>query len=139
MNRRAFMAATTSVAAAAFGPLAWHELALRGDSSHASNTIIVIDASLDPAASVSAFARRTGAPVFDVGGGASDVGTLWFSTLAARLNTLPARLIGCTRASDYFVLERLAGPFDACIANVPSMSSDWTHTVVAFVFDRKPL
>ena len=49
--------------------------------------------------------------VVRTGMGAIDIGTLWYATLAPRLAAVPVSLIGFARASDYFVLGRLAaGP-----------------------------
>jgi hypothetical protein len=77
-------------------------------AAHARNTIAVVDTDLVSGRAFADYVARLDMPVFEVG---DDIGTLWYVTLAPRLAAVPGSLIGFTRASDYFVLGRLAaGP-----------------------------
>ena len=99
MDRRTFVM-TSAWFSAAGCALPWMARAAR-----VPNTIGVVDANLPSGRAFADYLIRRNMPVLEVG---DDIGTLWYMTLAPRLAALPGPLIGFTRASDYFVLGRLA-------------------------------
>lgn len=105
MDRRTFIAAGAWFSTAAWSA-PWPDLAdLR-------RAIVLCDSSLaNSAASVAlkVHAAREGLPTYDLADPAhADVGALWYATLAPRVASAPATLIGVTRSADFFVLARLA-------------------------------
>jgi hypothetical protein len=121
MDRRTFMmtSAWFSTAACAWPPL-----------PHAAGTrsaLAVVDVSLASGRALASYAPRLNVPVVEVG---DDIGRLWYTTLAPRLAATPARLICVTRASDEFVLARLAASsrFMMLRANEPSTRPDGAVT-----------
>ncbi|MCC8391184.1 hypothetical protein LJ656_01155 [Paraburkholderia sp. MMS20-SJTR3] len=117
MDRRGFMLTSVSLAIAAGGAWPWFACAA-GDASTA-RALAVVDSTLAAGDLLACYARQFSLPVFETG---DDIGALWFATLAPLLaaatviTTAPAApaarsaasLIGITRASDHFVLSRLA-------------------------------
>jgi hypothetical protein len=99
MDRRTFMmtSAWFSTAACAWPPLS--------HAAGAHSALAVLDVSLASGSAFANYAPRLNVQVFEVG---DDIGRLWYTTLAPRLAAAPARLICATRASDRFVLARLA-------------------------------
>jgi hypothetical protein len=103
MDRRTFMLGlVTNGAWFSTAGCAWPWLA---HAANGRNMIAVVDVSLVSGRAVAGAMTRLATPVFEVGG---DIGTLWYATLAPRLAAACVPLLGLTRASDYFVLARLA-------------------------------
>lgn len=99
MDRRTFVMTGAWLSAAGCA-LPWMARAAR-----TPNTIAVVDANLASGRAFAEYLTRQDTPIFEVG---DDIGTLWYTTLATRLAAAPGPMIGFTRASDYFVLGRLA-------------------------------
>lgn len=99
MDRRTFVKTGAWFSVAGCG-LPWMARAAR-----VPKTIAVVDANLGAGRAFADYLIRRDMPVFEVG---DDIGTLWYTSLAPRLALVPGPLIGFTRASDYFVLGRLA-------------------------------
>jgi hypothetical protein len=99
MDRRTFMMTSAWFSTAA---CAWPQ---RSHAAGAHSALAVVDVSLASGRAFANYAPRLNVPVFEVD---DDIGRLWYTTLAPRLAAAPARLICVTRASDGFVLARLA-------------------------------
>lgn len=102
MDRRTFI--VTSACFATTGG-AWSWLARAADTH---NAIAVVDTHLESGRAFADYARSVNMPAFEVG---DDISMLWYSTLMPRLAAVPSALFGCTRASDWFVLNLLAASF----------------------------
>lgn len=106
MDRRTFM--TTAVCVPGAVVAAWPWLACFAARRH---TVAVIDSTLASGAAFAGYAAQCSLTVLEAG---DDIGALWYTTLVPLLRAAPgpafapASLIGLTRSSDYFVLERLA-------------------------------
>jgi hypothetical protein len=71
--------------------------------------LVVVDSAVDASRGFLLHAARMRLPVFDVqrfAGG--DIAMLWYEALRFAARGEPQRLVGVTRASDFFVLQRLA-------------------------------
>lgn len=106
MNRRTFLhAASGAVAAACAATPAWRPGA-------PPVRVAVYDPALEQGRALACNAARIGVPALALGAQcAHDIGTLWHAQLARRLETraeAPAVALCALRASDRFVLERLA-------------------------------
>lgn len=99
MDRRTFVMTGVWLSAAG-GALPWMARA-----AQVRDMIAVVDTNLASGRAFADNVTRLDMPVFEVG---DDIGTLWYATLAPRFAAMPVSLIGFTRASDYFVLGRLA-------------------------------
>jgi hypothetical protein len=99
MNRRIFLMASAGLAASGgFG----RAMALGSEHSvPAAPVVAIVDASLDESIERAKAAIADGASVID---GGDDVGALWYRALTgARVS-----VVGALRASDFFVVRRLA-------------------------------
>jgi hypothetical protein len=68
-------------------------------------TLAVIDSTLACSPAFADYVTHMKLPAFETG---DDIGALWYTSLAPRLQQTPTSLIGLIRASDYFVLNELA-------------------------------
>ncbi len=68
-------------------------------------TLAVIDSTLACSPAFADYVAHMKLPAFETG---DDIGMLWYTSLAPRLQQTPTSLIGLIRASDYFVLKELA-------------------------------
>lgn len=112
MDRRTFMMTGAWLSSAMGGAWPWFARA-----AVRSGTFAIVDSTLPHGAAFAAYAAHLQLPIFETG---DDIGVLWYSTLAPLLAPMPMpmptpmpttiasrSLIGLTRVSDYFVLERL--------------------------------
>ena len=99
MDRRMFVKTGAWVTAAGWLP-SWFADALEKPGGMA-----IYDASLAESRAFAELAARSGMRLFDIDG---DIGVFWHTTLALRLARSNALLAGVIRASDFFVLKRLA-------------------------------
>jgi len=100
MDRRTFVMTGAWLSTAAGGAWPWltHAAARHG-------TLAVIDSTLACSPAFADYVAHMKLPAFETG---DDIGTLWYTSLAPRLQQTPTSLIGLIRASDYFVLKELA-------------------------------
>lgn len=107
MKRRTFVMAT-SMPLAALVDYAWPAYA-RGVATKANTSqgiaFVLVDMHLARGRELARVAARAGVPVIETG---DDVGMLWHTTLGPRLGSDKASFVGVVRASDAFVLARLA-------------------------------
>jgi hypothetical protein len=106
------------------------ERAAPSGPARARETLAVFDGSLAQAGSFADEALRLRIPIFDSG---DDIGTVWHTMLAPRLARAPAVLIGFTRASDFFVLTRLALRPGRLVAAATEASRPHADAPVSFV------
>jgi len=127
MNRRISMMTGAWLTGVAGG--AWPSLAC---AAARSGTLAIVDRSLTCGPAFARYAASIKLPVFETG---SDIGVLWYTTLAPRL-TPRSSLIGVTRASDYFVLHELAtrAGLRADHADGQNAASAEQHADTAFTF-----
>jgi hypothetical protein len=148
MDRRTFIATGTWYSTGAWLP-AWFAMSnteARGAASgeaarerttfartvHA-RTFAIFDATLAQADAFAGHAARLSIPAFEIGND-NDVGALWHTSLAARVaNVPPSTLIGFTRASDFFVLTRLALRPGRLVARATETSRLHANAPVSFV------
>ncbi|MFT4070240.1 hypothetical protein [Paraburkholderia sp.] len=108
MDRRTFMLTGAWLSTAAGG--AWPWLARAAACGNDARALAIVDATLACGASFARYAAHLKLATFETG---DDIGALWFTTLAPRLDdravarNVPS-LIGFTRPADYFVLRHLA-------------------------------
>jgi hypothetical protein len=102
MDRRTFITAGAWLTAADYLPAC---IARAAKLTDVRATFAVFDQDLPQADEWIAYAARQQWPAFDIGG---DVGALWYTRLAPRAARQPVTLVGVARASDVFVLARLA-------------------------------
>ncbi|GAB7525440.1 hypothetical protein [Paraburkholderia sp. 2C] len=146
MDRRTFIATGTWYSTGAWLP-AWFTVGsaeARGAASSeasrdgatlacATRCFAVLDASLAHADAFADHAARRSIPVFEIGND-HDIGTLWHVSLAASVARAPSStLIGFTRASDFFVLTRLALRPGRLVASATEMSRPHANAPVSFV------
>jgi hypothetical protein len=138
MDRRTFIATGTWYSTGAWVP-AWlaagdAEAAGAGaapaDTTLACPALAVFDATLAQADRFADHAARLRIPTFDVG---DDIGLLWHRSLAPRVAHAPSALIGFTRASDFFVLTRLALRPGRLVAPATEASRPHASAPVSFV------
>jgi hypothetical protein len=138
MDRRTFIATGTWYSTGAWVP-AW----LVADHAEAAcavpcgstpafgrETLAVFDATLAQADAFADHAARLRIPAFDIG---DDIGALWHTALAPRAARAPVALIGFTRASDFFVLTRLALRPGRLVAAATEASRPHANAPVSFV------
>lgn len=147
MNRRSFMrTATIATATGWIGALpeaAWPVLtgmtAGSGDVAHGRSTIscrrgtdptlVVFDPAIEPSRAFAAHVASRGVATLDIG---SDVGTLWYRTIAPRQATASHPIVaGLTRASDCFVVERLCVAAGGRMRRVPVNIEPFPTTLAA--------
>jgi hypothetical protein len=126
MNRRTFLHAAGGAlavgacgAGAAASPLAALQNTMRS-AVQSPLRIAVYDPALAQGRALARAAARRGMPALAAGG---DIGALWYAQLARRLDSpdrAPAVAFCALRASDRFVLERLATPRRCIVLNVPT-------------------
>ncbi|CAB3758948.1 hypothetical protein [Paraburkholderia humisilvae] len=92
--------------------------------------VALFDATLAQADVFTGYAARRHIPTFDIG---DDIGALWHIALAPRVARTPSALIGFTRASDYFVLTRLALRPGRLVAPATEASRPHANAAVSFV------
>ncbi|MFC0575547.1 hypothetical protein [Paraburkholderia solisilvae] len=136
MNRRTFVAAGAWYSGGMRMP-AWlagvcvaADRAAPSGPARSRETLAIFDAALAQAGAFADEALRLRMPIFDSG---DDIGTLWHMTLAPRLAHAPAVLIGFTRASDFFVLTRLASRPGRLVAAATDASRPHADAPVSFV------
>ncbi|HEY3596147.1 MAG TPA: hypothetical protein VGL08_01330, partial [Paraburkholderia sp.] len=113
MDRRTFIATGTWFSACAYLPPWFADAANVTAAAGPRDALAVFDSSLAQAGACARYAARLRISAFEIG---DDIGALWYSALApciAHSRTgKPAHhavaLIGIARASDFFVLARLA-------------------------------
>lgn len=107
MKRRTFVVAA-GVPLAALVDYAWpayaHGVAKKADASRGI-AFVLVDEHLARGRELARLAARAGLPVIETG---DDVGMLWHTALGPRLTGKEASFVGVVRASDAFVLARLA-------------------------------
>jgi hypothetical protein len=146
MDRRTFIATGTWYSTAAWLP-AWFtttsaqaqgaasHAALRNGATlvHATPTFAIFDTSLAQADAFAGHAGRLSIPAFDIGND-NDIGALWHTSLAPRVaRAASSTLIGFTRASDFFVLTRLALRPGRLVASATETSRPHANAPVSFV------
>ncbi|OAJ54408.1 hypothetical protein A6V36_06750 [Paraburkholderia ginsengiterrae] len=139
MDRRTFMTTAVCVPGAAACAWPWLE-----GFSLSRPAVAVIDSTLAKGAAFAGYAAQWRWTVLEAG---DDIGALWYMALAPLLRatpgaaTMPAALIGLTRASDYFVLEQLATGaghrVEHCLVQSAASGSQLAH--VAFAFGPRAL
>jgi len=144
MDRRTFIATGTWYSSAAWLP-AWlaaetaeARAAASRDAARQDTTLArtarafaLFDASLARADAFAEHAARLAIPVFEIG---DDIGALWHTSLAASMARAPSpTLIGFTRASDFFVLTRLALRPGRLVARTTESSRPHANAPVSFV------
>lgn len=148
MDRRTFIAAGTWYSTGAWLP-AWFTAcsaeargAVAPDTSRdgatlasAARRFAVFDTSLAQSSVFAGHAARLSMPAFEIGNGNdNDIGTLWHASLAACVARAPSStLIGFTRASDFFVLTRLALQPGRFVANATEASRPHANAPVSFI------
>jgi hypothetical protein len=104
MHRRTFM--MTGACLPSVAGSVWPWLA---HGAARSNMVAVVDSTLAHGVALAEYAAHRQWPIFETG---DDIGVLWYTTLAPLLGATSARsaarLIGLTRASDFFVLSEFA-------------------------------
>ncbi|MFC0398954.1 hypothetical protein [Paraburkholderia rhizosphaerae] len=96
----------------------------------ARQTLALFDATLAQADAFTRHASRLRIPAFDIG---DDIGALWHTALAPRVTQTPSTLLGLIRASDFFVLTRLALRPDRLVARTTDASRPHGNAAVSFV------
>jgi hypothetical protein len=129
MDRRTFVTTGVWLSASA---CAWPWMARAADASY---TIAVLDTNLASARAFADYLSQRQMPAFEVG---DDIGTLWYATLAPRLNATPGQLIGFTRASDYFVLGQLAAGSGRKIERASDPGGGWGAPVAFLIGPTAP-
>lgn len=107
MKRRTFVMAT-GMPLAALVDYAWPAYARAGETKtdvQRSPAFVLADQHLARGRELARLAARAGFPVIEIG---DDVGMPWHTTLVQRLTAKEASFVGVVRASDAFVLARLA-------------------------------
>jgi hypothetical protein len=146
MDRRTFIAAGTwystgawlpawlTVSSAAARSAASHEAAPNGTTSaRATRTFAIFDATLAQADAFAGHAARLSIPAFDIGND-NDIGALWHTSLAPGVaRAASSTLIGFTRASDFFVLTRLALRPGRFVAGATEANRPHANAPVSFV------
>lgn len=146
MDRRTFIATGTWYSTGAWLP-AWfatrpveargavaHEAA-RDDTTLARipRTFAVFDATLAQADAFAGHAARLSIAAFDIGND-NDIGALWHTSLARSVARAPSStIIGFTRASDFFVLTRLALRPGRLVASATETNRPHANAPVSFV------
>jgi hypothetical protein len=146
MDRRTFIATGTWYSLGAWLP-AWFTVcsaeargAVVPDASRngttlasATRSFAVFDASLAQADAFADHVARLAIPAFEIGND-NDIGALWHASLAASVARAPSStLIGFTRASDFFVLTRLALQPGRFVANATEVSRPHANAPLSFV------
>jgi hypothetical protein len=146
MDRRTFIAAGTWYSTGAWLPacFAMGTVEARGAVSYdaarddpplARNapTFAVFDATLAQADAFAGHAVRLSIPAFDIGND-HDIGALWHTSLARSVARAPSStIIGFTRASDFFVLTRLALRPGRLVASATETNRPHANAPVSFV------
>lgn len=131
MERRTFivagacLSATTTATTTATWRVPW----LRREGLSAE--IALVDTSLPESVALLTHAARTHLPAFDINDAQhADIAALWYETLAPRAARKGGRLtlIGVTRASDFFVLSRLALQPGAALMQTHDQAHTQAHT-----------
>jgi hypothetical protein len=130
MDRRTFVKTSAALAAAVCGPSPVAAALER------PGTLVLVDAALPGSRAFADAAALRAARVVEIGG---DVGALWYATLAPHLAQTDAALIGALRASDFFVLERLAASARCCVScTAPGWAPHMQAWEVTFLIARGP-
>jgi hypothetical protein len=150
MQRRDFVMSGCWLAASEALPFAFFTPLIRASgigADHTGHVFAVFDSSLPVSVEFARRMRAADVPLFDA---ADDIGALWHATLAARLRIddphapdAPVTLFGVTRASDGFVLQRLAGAPGFALRHSRNRGGDdasderlHTSTAIAFTLAR---
>ncbi len=109
MNRRTFIAAGTWFSACGALSPWFADAADEADAAAIAGAhptrLALFDSTLAQAGAFVDYTARRRIPAFDIG---DDIGALWYRALAPRVARQPVVLLGLARASDFFVLARLA-------------------------------